>query len=67
MPAYEVKVLLQVVMHVNANSEEEANMAAFEDVDPQKADHKEVQSTRLLETKEAIEQSLRHCDQVLNS
>ena len=67
MPFFEVKVLAQVVMLVEADDEGKANELAFDEVDLQKSQHKEVQCTRQLLEAEDIDRARRHCDQVLTA
>ncbi len=67
MPFFEVKVLVQVVIHAEADTQDDANMLAFQHVDPAKGEHTELQSSRALITKEEIDRSRRHCDQVITA
>lgn len=66
MPFFEVKVLAQAVVLVEAADEDSANLLAFEEADFSKAGHKEVQSAKLLTAAEDVDRSRRHCDQELS-
>ena len=65
MPFFEVKVLAQTVVLVEAPEEDSAHLLAFEEADFAKAGHKEVQTAKLLTAAEDIDRSRRHCDQEL--
>lgn len=67
MPFFEVKVLAQAVVLVEALDEDSAKLLAFEEVDVAKAQHKELQSAKLLATAQDIDRSRRHCDQELSA
>lgn len=66
MPFFEAKVIVQVVVLVEADNEDEALARAFDEADPLRAEYKEAQSTKQLNTPEEIDRARRHCDQVLS-
>ena len=67
MPFFEVKVMAQAVVLVEAADEDSANLRAFDEADFTNAGYKEVQSTKLLTEAEDIDRSRRHCDQELSA
>ena len=67
MPFFEVKILAQAVVLVEAVDEDSAHKLAFDEADFTDAGHKEVQSAKLLTAATDIDRSRRHCDQELSA